>query len=220
MPARDTSALLPQTIRLVPVEIPAATSVPSAAVHFTWEDVPRLCAGLRVGEHAAFRFLHEEWNGRILRYCLALTTGNESAALEIVQATYLRIFKQVGALPDETALWNWIARAARCAAADLHRVGGRYRRALARFAEFLRFGRGAERERAGESSLMLALDRAMETLNADERRLIEARYFQRMPLEQIAQATDTTVRAVEGRLARVRERLRQAIASALRNETL
>ena len=220
MPARDPSAFLPQTIRLVPVEIPADTSVRSAGVPFTWADVPRLCAGLRAGEHGAFRFLHEEWNGRILRYCLALAVGNESAALEIVQATYLRIFKQVRALPDETALWHWLARAARCAAADLHRVGGRYRRALARFAEFLRIRRGAGTEGVGESSLMVALDRALDALHEDERQLIEARYFQRASLEKIAQATGATVRAVEGRLARVRERLRQAIAKALRHETL
>jgi hypothetical protein len=37
---------------------------------------------------------------------------------------------------DEQALWNWITCAARHAAIDLRRQGGRYYRTLLRFAEW------------------------------------------------------------------------------------
>ena len=191
-----------------------------ATTPYSFADVPALCAGLRSGNESAFRFLHEQWNTRILRYCFALAAGNEALAMDCVQATYLRIFKQLRSLPDEAALWHWIALAARSAAADLHRVGGRYRRALQRFTDWLQHSFGRARENPGESQLFSALDRALAALDAEERFLVEARYFRRAPLEEIAGELSLSVRAVEGRLARTRDRLREKIAAALRDESL
>src|SRR5687768_414104 len=110
----------------------------AAAEPFTFTEVPRLARALREGDADAFRFLHAEWNERILRYCFALAAGDGALATEVAQATYLRIFKQIQPLPDEAALWNWITRAMRSSAIDLQRVGGRYTRALGRFADWLR----------------------------------------------------------------------------------
>jgi RNA polymerase sigma factor (sigma-70 family) len=202
------------------VESPTAPSPPAAAHDFTFADVPRLCSGLRSGDEAAFRFVHEQWNQRIVRYCLALAAGNEALAMDCVQATWLRIYRQVRPLPDESALWHWIACAARSAASDLHRVGGRYRRALQRFTEWLHFGSARATKCSGESQLLAALDLALDALDADERLLLDCRYFRRLPLEEIARRTGTTTRAIEGRLARLRDRLRHTIATALRNENL
>jgi len=200
------------------VDFPPALS-PDAGLHgFTFADVPQLCTALRAGDQSAFRFLHEQWNQRILRYCFALAGGNDTLAMDCVQATYLRIFKQMRPLPDEAALWHWIACAARSAAADLHRVGGRYRRALARFADWLHFGFGRLSEPPEENDLFAALDRALATLDDDERLLLEARYFRRVSLEQIARETGASIRAIEGRLARIRDRLRHTIATSLRSQ--
>jgi RNA polymerase sigma factor (sigma-70 family) len=221
VPATNTSALLSTTTRLVPVEIQSETPRVAAAVEpFTFAEVPRLARALREGDAGAFRFLHAEWNERILRYCFALSAGDGAFATEIAQATYLRIFKHLQPLPDEAALWNWITRAMRSAAIDLQRAGGRYSRALERFAEWLRFGFGAEPDMAGESRMFAALDYALGILEPEERQLIDSRYFKREPLETIAARCGTTARAIEGRLARIRARLRSDITSALRQENL
>jgi RNA polymerase sigma factor (sigma-70 family) len=221
VPATNTSALLSTTTRLVPVEIQSETPrVAAAAEPFTFAEVPRLARALREGDAGAFRFLHAEWNERILRYCFALSAGDGTLATEIAQATYLRIFKQLPTIPDEASLWNWITRAMRSAAIDLQRVGGRYSRALERFAEWLRFGFGAEPDMAGESRMFAALDYALGNLEPEERQLIDSRYFKREPLETIAARCGTTARAIEGRLARIRARLRSNITSALRQENL
>jgi RNA polymerase sigma factor (sigma-70 family) len=220
--ATDTSVLLSTiTPRLAPVEIQSETPrLVAAAEPFTFAEVPRLARALREGDPGAFRFLHAEWNERILRYCFALSAGDGALATEIAQATYLRIFKQLQPLPDEAALWNWITRAMRSATIDLQRVGGRYRRALGRFAEWLRFGFGAEPDMTDESRIFAALDDALENLEPEERHLIDCRYFKREPLETIAARCGTTARAIEGRLARIRSRLRSNITSALRQENL
>ena len=39
-----------------------------------------------------------------MRYCFALSAGDDAFAVETAQATYLRIFHHVPPLPDETAL--------------------------------------------------------------------------------------------------------------------
>jgi RNA polymerase sigma factor (sigma-70 family) len=221
VPATNTSALLSTTTRLLPVEIQSETPrVAAAAEPFTFAEVQRLARALREGDARAFRFLHAEWNERILRYCFALSAGDGALATEIAQATYLRIFKHLQPLPDEAALWNWITRAMRSAAIDLQRTGGRYRRALGKFAEWLRFGPGAEPDMAGESRMFAALDYALGNLEPEERHLIDSRYFKREPLESIAARCGTTARAIEGRLARIRARLRSNITSALRQENL
>jgi RNA polymerase sigma factor (sigma-70 family) len=221
VPATDTSAFVSTATRLATVELPTGTA--SREVDGEWRDftdVPRLTQALRKGEPGAFRFLHAQWNQRIQRYCFALAAGDDAFAMEIVQATYLRIFKQVPRAVDEAALWSWIAVAMRSAAIDLRRVGGRYRRALSRFADWLRFGAGRESVRSDETRLFAALDQALSKLEPGERELINRRYFEREPLESIAARCATTARAIEGRLARIRARLRAAMASTLREEKL
>lgn len=200
--------------------MPAVLPLNDAGAPFSFSDAQQLSIALRNGDQAAFRFLHREWNRRIVRYCFALAAGDDTFAMEIVQATYLRIFRQLRPVSDEASLWNWIACSARSAAIDLRRVGGRYRQTLARFAGWLGFGAGRPAPAAGQADLLTALDKALATLTDDERSLIEARYFERLPLESIAHDSRASVRAVEGRLARVRQRLRLAIAALLRNENI
>ncbi len=187
----------------------------SALGHFTFRETPRLTAALRAGDEAAFRWLHAQWNTRILRYCFVLARGDLSLASEIAQSTYLRVFRHIRPLPNEEALWNWIARAGRSAASDLRRTGKRYQGALQRFANWLGAdGSGPEQgaEVTGEdAALLAALDDAVAQLEEREQALIEWRYFHRLPLEEIGDRLGLSSRAIEGRLARLRQKLRGLI---------
>ncbi len=194
----------------------SATRPDSGRVRFA--DTPALTAALRTGDEAAFRWLHEHWHARLACYCFALARGDAALAAEIAQATYMRVVRHIRVLPDADALWSWLACAARCAATDLGRTGGRYRGALARFSEWLR-GQPehfTDTSAETEAHLLAALDAALAQLTAEERDLIADRYFPRVPLEQTAARLDTTARAIEGRLARTRQRLRDLIADELR----
>jgi RNA polymerase sigma factor (sigma-70 family) len=179
-------------------------------------DTPALTAALRAGDEAAFRWLHEHWHARLARYCFALARGDATLAAEIAQATYLRVVRHIRVLPDDDALWSWLACAARSAATDLGRTGGRYRGALARFSEWLQPENPADTSAETESQLLAALDTALGQLTAEERDLIADRYFDRVPLEQTAARLNTSARAIEGRLARTRQHLRDLIATELR----
>jgi RNA polymerase sigma factor (sigma-70 family) len=212
VPASDATAIFPQrSVQLVSVEIPATESTHAAEPCFSFADTPRLTAALGRGDEEAFRFLHTQWNARLMRYCFALTAGEEALAHELAQGVYLRILRHIGSLPDEGALWGWITCAARSAVRDLSRVGGRYRRALARFGDWLydRMPRQVE-----EDPLMDALEVVLAELAPDDRALIEARYFERVTLEQIGERLSASTRAIEGRLARLRTHLRERIKAA------
>lgn len=178
-------------------------------------DVPVLTAALRRGEEWAFRRFHAEWNSRLYRYGLALTGGDEVRAAEVAQAVYLRILRHMRPLPDEPALWNWIARAARNAWSDQARVSGRYRNALARFRTWLLSPPGSAIPPAPQDcpDPLASLDRAMSQLSPDDRQLLEARYGGNQTLESIGEMMGCSARAVEGRLARLRRRLRRILTS-------
>ena len=120
-------------------------------------------------------------------------------------------------LPHEAALWQWLIKAAKCSAIDIARGRKRYSALLARFGEFLR--RTPTDADAGES-LHDALEVALGKLDAGERELIEEKYFQRRTLDEIARTRGFTAKAVERRLARVRERLRTTISNHLKAEQL
>ena len=194
---------------------PARSEAPPVAGAFALADVPRLTAALRRGDEAAFAWLHGAWSGRINRWCFALAAGDEALAHEIAQATWLRLMRHLRVLPDEQALWNWIACAARHAATDLRRTGGRYLRALLRFFESRPHSADGTDDR-----LLAALEAALGKLAPDERMLIEGRYFAGESLEAIGARQALSIRAVEGRLARLRVRLRQIIAEELKSQSL
>ena len=188
---------------------------------FSFAETRRLTSALRAGDEEAFRWLHAQWNRRLFRYCFVLARGDGTLAGELAQAAYIRLFRHIRELPDEFALWNWLARAARSAASDLNRTGGRYRGAIARFTEWL-LRRGAlerpEDNQDGSDLLLQALDRVLARLVGDELALLEARYFEGVPLEEIGNQLGISARAVEGRLARLRQKMRQLITDELQKK--
>jgi RNA polymerase sigma factor (sigma-70 family) len=184
---------------------------------FTFADVPRLAAALQRGDEAAYSWLHGQWHRRISRYAFAIAAGDESFAAEIAQATWLRIVRHLRAVRDEAVLWSWVACAARHAASDLRRKGGRYRRALSCFAEWCS-RRQASVDEAEADHLLAALEAALLKLSHAERELVDGRYFGGESLDRMGARHSVTARAIEGRLARVRQRLRDLIAEQLQSQ--
>lgn len=200
-------------------ELQFITTERPVAGRFSFADTPSLCRALRSGEEEAFRWLHQQWNSRLFRYCFAIAAGDENLAGEITQATYLRVLRHVGQLPNEDALWKWMARAASNAATDIHRGRRRYDGALARFSDWCASWFSTCRTDgpvAEMGTLPAALDAVLAQLEEADRKLIEGRYFEQVPLAEMAARENTTTRAIEGRLARLRGRLKKLIQAELK----
>jgi DNA-directed RNA polymerase specialized sigma24 family protein len=55
-------------------------------------------------------------------------------------------------------------------------------------------------------------------LSEDERQLVEQKYILRQSVREIADGQQTTEKAVESRLSRVRRKLKDAVLAELKNE--
>ncbi len=217
--AANLPTSLDETVCRFAMEQAKPTTLPVEPVTgvFAFADTPQLTARLKAGDEAAFAWLHREWSRRLNRYCFALAAGDEAFAGEVAQAVWLRLVRHIRPLADEPALWNWLACAARHAATDLRRKGGRYRQALGRLTDWWeQRGAGAAKGTDAETALLNALEVALGRLSVEERSLIEGRYFSGESLVQIGGRCGLSERAVEGRLARLRQRLRDGIAEELK----
>ena len=62
------------------------------------------------------------------------------------------------------------------------------------------------------------LETSLGALPFDERRLVEAKYFARRSVREIAEYLDLTEEAVESRLVRIRRKLKETILEGLKRD--
>ena len=194
----------------IPVDDPPLAPASGAAM---WT-ASTLAARVHAGDEAAFTELHRQYAARLHRYALVMARGNEHAAAETVQNTFLRAIRSLRTVADDDALWCWLAKAARCAAADAARREQRRSAFLAKLTALWTADPPPPAEDP-ETLWHQALETALEKLPGEDRALLHARYTERAPLSEIAARTGTTDRAIESRLARLRASLRAAILSQL-----
>lgn len=118
----------------------------------------------------------------------------------------------------EEKFWSWLTVLARTALADESKKQRRW------FAFLERLSRHAETENAGadgdvaDERLRTLLDKNLSSLPPDERELVSQKYFLRRSVREIADTQQTTEKAVESKLSRVRRKLKEALFDELKNE--
>lgn len=181
------------------------------------ERIRGMTARMVNGDETAFREFYECYCDRLFRYLLVLTRGNEDFARDLLQTAMTKIVRRSREFRDEARLWNWIAAIARNSFIDALRRMQRAPQLVP-----LLPGDTPEMPMApsdeADSLLFDALDRGMTELGPDERALIEAFYFKGGSHHSMAEEQNTTPKAVESKLARVRQKLRAAILKRLRYE--
>jgi RNA polymerase sigma factor (sigma-70 family) len=188
-----------------PVDLPQAHA----------DDTPELSARLVAGDEAAWSEFHARTFDRLLRYLLAAAHGNEDAAREALQLTYVKCVRHVRRFPAEGAMWGWLKQIARGCLIDLARGRSRYRALLVDLAAAPVVAADDDLAREELAQLLTA---GLAQLDPSERALLEARYAQNQRLAHIADSSGTTRKAVESRLARIRTRLRAWLTTHTRHE--
>lgn len=165
--------------------------------------VAALTHRMAAGDHAAFGEFYSTYATRLSRYVLVLMRGDDHAAGDVVQETFIRAARYARRFEEERVLWDWLTRLARSAAADHGRKGARYLRVLQRF------GRDySEPTPPDETHLSAALDAAVAQLPPGDAALLRAKYGGETQ-RALAAAHGLTEEALESRLRRIRAVVRE-----------
>lgn len=189
--------------------IASTGTTPVAARTDAENPVATLTLGLARGEAEAFQAFQEQYFNRLYRLLLAATRGDEHQAQDALQETLLRVAKYVRRFDSETIFWSWLTRVARTAALDARRKQSRYRSLLERFA----FWRTSELAPPVPDTdpLHPSLADALGDLPAQDRWLLEQKYYAGATVRDIAFQAGNTEKAIESRLLRLRRQLRERL---------
>ncbi len=170
------------------------------------------------GDETAWRAFHDAYFDRLWRYLLVVAAGNEDTAREVLQATLVRVARHIKNFADETVFWNWLTVLARSAFHDETKKRRRYFSFLDRFTQQAGAERDLQEDRADEQ-LKTLLERHVASLPADEQKLIEEKYFEHRAVREMANDLQTTEKAVESKLTRIRRKLKEAVLAEMKDET-
>jgi RNA polymerase sigma-70 factor (ECF subfamily) len=166
------------------------------------------------GDEAAFNQFYDLYSLRLYRHLLVLAKGNETEAREVLQTVVVKVAKGFKVFDEERRLWGWLCRLARNSYVDLCRI----RRREQRFVPLQEHQGEVVESRNEEHRLSVSLHHALEQLTGEERELMRAAYVDERPLQELADASGQTYKAVESRLGRLRRKLKTNLLNHLRHE--
>ena len=167
----------------------------------------RLVLECQEGDRAAFGQLVDRWQDRLWRYARWMT-GNEDAAADAVQETWLGVARGIRRLEDPGAFSAWVYRICSSRCADHVRAEQRRRQASKDAAQAAPSEQaGSEEDPAAEGPE--AVRQAVSRLAPDHRQVVALYYGDGLAVEQIALALEIPEGTVKSRLHYAREQLRQ-----------
>ncbi len=167
----------------------------------------------------AWRTFYDTYFDRLWRYLLVVAAGNEDTAREALQGTLVRVARHIKVFHDETVFWSWLAVLARSAFRDETRKRRRYFSFLDRFTRQANVELNGANDRQTDECLEHLLKRHVALLPPDEKKLVEQKYFARRAVRDIADGLQTTEKAVESKLSRIRKKLKDAVLAELNDES-
>jgi len=177
----------------------------------------RLTTEISTGNEKSFAFFYDRYFGRLFRYILVMTGGDEQTTRDLLQTTMLKAARYLKPISEETILWSWLTQLAKTAFID-------HLRSRKRAPEFvpLELVNAPLQERDSLSDvdtvLETALQEAIKILPTDEQDLLKSTYFDRLSQKEIAASMGSTPKAVESKLGRIRQKLRKMLRRSLSHE--
>ncbi len=182
-------------------------------------DVETLTRRMVRGDEMAYRAFYDAYVDRLSRYLLVITAGNEDAMCEALQGALVRVVRHIKVFQSEEVFWSWLTVLARSAFADESRKQRRYLSFLDRFMRHADVAAPREQEDHAAERLRTLLERTVATLPADEQKLVGQKYLAHRSVHEIAGELQTTEKAVESKLSRIRRKLKDAVLAELKNES-
>lgn len=180
--------------------------------------VQDLTCAMSSGSDSAYRRFFELYYDRLYRHLLYLTAGNEDLTRDLVQTVLLRVVRYLKVFPGERVFWAWLRQVCRSCHIDwLRRNGHELEPVSLQVAEALPSTDNANDE---EQELISLLDTALAQLDPREREAVRLAYFEGATHKELAAQWNTTPKAIESRLARIRDKLRKSLIERLKTYAL
>jgi RNA polymerase sigma-70 factor (ECF subfamily) len=160
------------------------------------------------GEEEGFRTFYDLYSHRLYGYLFVICRGNEEQARELLQQTCIKVARYIRVFEDAEIFWKWLGTVARSCWVDENRKRHRYLAALERLWNWT-----APREPladAAEEELDIA--RFLECLTAEDQAILTRKYLEGFSVREIAEESGSSEKAVESRLTRARNRLKEIIS--------
>jgi RNA polymerase sigma-70 factor, ECF subfamily len=206
---------------LAEVPAQAASTLTKADAAFPEAQAPRdgatlreLTRAIRRGDETAFSCFYEAHGLWLYEYLLALAKGDEAAAREVFQATVVKLAKRFEVFEKELRLRAWLRVVARNTFLDHCRV----RQREGRFVPWDDRIQELAEAVPVEHRLAASLRRALDELPPEDSELVRGAYVDKRSIQELADERDETYKAVESRLARLRQKLKTRLLIHLRNE--
>ncbi len=173
-----------------------------------------LTEAICAGDERAFGRFYDLYSLRLYKHALVLSKGNEAEARELLQAVVLKLANRFQVFDEEKRLWAWLSRCLLNSYLDICRARKRQERFLS--LDYLE----AELPQTGqaEHQWSAALQFALGQFAPDEQELLRSAYVDERPLQELADESGQSYKAVESRLGRLRQKLKARLLSRLRNE--
>jgi len=172
-------------------------------------------AGMADGNELAYRRFYDACFDKLYRYLLVRTRGGEDLARELAQLVLLKVVRYIQPFAGERVFWAWLYQICRSTQVDWLRRNGKT------IPED--FGQAWQEQIGGaeaDEELFEHLEISMQTLDTAERELLHLSYFEAVPQRAIAERMQSTPKAVESKLARIRKKLRHLILQRLKDYVL
>jgi DNA-directed RNA polymerase specialized sigma24 family protein len=159
-------------------------------------DVGRLTRAMKRGDEAAWRRFHDFYYEDLRRVALSRGVADSEVA-DVVQRSYLRILKHVKPFHSESDFRAWCLCLLRSEVVDTSRRNGRRQSMVERFKEW-----------AGDKSVEWLGSDPLEGMPMAERSLLERHYVEGWSQAELAAEAGVSVKAIESKMARLRQRAR------------
>lgn len=183
----------------------------------------QLVERLLAGDERAFRGFFDEYFDRLYRFALSRTRGDTHLAEEAAQRALCRAVRRLDSYRGEAALFTWLVQICRNELADLFEATAREASRTVSIDSSERVRAVAERV-AGDSAsdpaharqtddAGLVVRQVLDNLPGRYAEVLEWKYLDDLPTQDIAQRLGTTFEAAQSTLQRARGAFRSALAS-------
>jgi RNA polymerase sigma factor (sigma-70 family) len=161
----------------------------------------------QLGERVAFDALFARWHEPLWRYLRRLA-GNDDAARDLVQETWLRILRGIASLREPAKVRPWLFGIARRVAMDRLRLA--YARPLVDEVDLDQLA-APEPDLALDSDFA-SLEAGLARLPTPEREALTLFYLRELTIEEIAELLGAPAGTIKSRLFRARQTMRRELS--------